>query len=336
MFTKMFESKFGKVNLEGESLKEKYADYFKIGVAFSPYVLGVYGDFICKHFNSITCENQMKYSSLNPEKDQYDFKPADTIVNFANRNNIAMHGHTFVWHNQVPDYIFKEATKESLLSNLREHVVKVKEHYGELPTFDAVNEAIEDKTDSYLRDTKWLNILGENYISEVFKLIKDIMPGTELYYNDYNECFPEKRPKIIRMLKEALADGAPISGMGLQSHYNLFWTEFDEIKRSIEEYAALGLKLRISELDVSLYKEKEDPELKWPNPEYEKRLADYYGKVFEIYREYHEHIDCVTFWGVSDMDSWLNGFPTRGRRNHPLLFDDKGDPKEAFYKVMDF
>lgn len=318
------------------SLKEKYKDYFKIGAAFSPPTLIYAKDMIKHHFNSVTCENQMKYECLNGKPGVYNFGPADKIVNFAKENDIAIHGHTFVWHNQVPDYIFENATKESLLNNLREHAKVVKEHYGELPTFDAVNEAIEDKTEAYLRDTKWLNIIGDNYISEVFKVIKEVMPSTELYYNDYNECFPEKRPKIVRMLKEALADGAPISGMGMQSHYNLFWTEFDEIKRSLEEYGALGLKLRISELDVSLYKEKEDPQLKWPNPEYEEKLADYYRRVFEIYREYSELIDCVTFWGVADSDSWLNGFPTPGRRNHPLLFDDKGNPKPAFYAVTDF
>lgn len=168
-------------------------------------------------------------------------------------------------------------------------------------------------------------------------MIHEVMPNTKLYYNDYNESFPEKRKKIVRLLEELKASGTPISGFGLQSHISIYNPDLDEIKRSIEEYAKLGLTLRISELDVSLYKDNnpDDKETEFTR-ELELKQASYYGELFKIFREYHQHIDAVTFWGVTDKDSWLNYFPIRGRRNYPLLFDDNGKPKEAFYSVMDF
>lgn len=319
-----------------ETLKEKYAPYFKVGSAFMVCDLETRKELIAAQFNSVTCANEMKVSSLMRQDGSYHFEPADQIVAFARENDMAIHGHNFVWHNQTPRWLFENVTPEELLEKLRAHVQKVKEHFGELATFDAVNEAIEDKSEEYLRDTPWKRVLGDNYISQVFRVIKEVCPNTELYYNDYNDSFPEKRAKIIRMLKELLAEGVPISGMGLQAHYNLYMPSLDDIKRSIEEYATLGLKLRISELDVSMYDFDKGDEIKMPNPEFTKRQADFYGGLFKIYREYAAHIDAVTFWGVTDKDSWLNGFPVPGRRNYPLLFDDNGQPKEAFYRVMDF
>lgn len=321
-----------------ESLKEKYAPYFRIGAAFEGRDL-VKSDIITKHFNSMTCANAMKFGSLTNNPGEYHFDNADTLLAFARENNIAMHGHTLVWHNQTPDYIFENATEESLLETLRAHTRLVKEHFGEFETWDAVNEAIEDKSDEYLRDTKWLRTIGPDYLAKVFRVIHEEMPNTALFYNDYNECIPEKRAKIVRLLKELLADGVPVAGMGLQSHISIWGPDFDEIKRSIEEYAALGLKLRISELDVSMYDNSHnppDPQITMPNPELMKKQADYYGELFKIYRYYAKHIDAVTFWGVADSDSWLNFFPVKGRRNYPLLFDDNGQPKEAFYSVMNF
>ncbi|MGN0430495.1 MAG: endo-1,4-beta-xylanase [Acetatifactor sp.] len=321
-----------------ETLKEKYAPYFKIGTAFEGRDLDRKADLIRTHFNSMTCANAMKYVSLTHEPGSYHFDRADRLVSYAKENQMAIHGHTLVWHNQTPDYIFENTTPEQLLETLRDHTQKVKDHFGELASFDAVNEAIEDKSDAYLRDTKWYRILGEDYIAKVFRTIHEVMPNTRLFYNDYNECYPEKRTKIMRLLKGLLAEGVPVSGMGLQSHISIYGPDFDEIKRSIEDYASLGLRLRISELDVSMYKDNnpDDPQVSMPNPELMKKQADYYRELFKIYRSYAQHIDAVTFWGVADSDSWLNYFPVPGRRNYPLLFDDNGEPKEAFYSIMDF
>lgn len=318
-----------------ETLKEKYAPYFRVGSAFEGWDLKN-AELIKSHFNSMTCANAMKYGSLTQKPGEYNFDRADQLVAFARENDIAIHGHTLVWHNQTPDYIFENATEESLLETLKNHTQIVRDHFGDLESFDAINEAIEDKSDKFYRDTKWYRTIGEDYIAKVFRTIHEVMPNTDLFYNDYNECFPEKRAKIVKMLKQLIAEGAPIAGMGLQFHIGIYHPNLDDIKASIEEYASLGLKLRVSELDVSMYHPgDEEPELAL-TPELLKKQADVYDEIFKIFRYYSKHIDAVTFWGVTDADSWLNYFPVKGRRNYPLLFDDNGQPKEAFYRIMDF
>ncbi len=322
--------------MQTESLKEKYAPYFKIGAAISPRDIEASGALLKRHFNSITCDNAMKYGSLTRRPGEFFTAPADAVAAFAKENGMLLHGHTLVWHNQTPDFIFENTTPERLLETLRNHVQRVKEHFGELATFDAVNEAIEDKSDAYLRDTKWKEVLGEQYVSQVFRVIKEELPNTRLFYNDYSECRPEKREKIVRLLKEMLAEGAPVEGMGMQFHCALFQPEIDEIKRSIEAYAALGLPIRVSEFDVSLYRDNNEKQFPAPDPERLKQQADFYGQCFRVFREYYKEIDAVTFWGVADDTSWLNNFPVLGRKNWPLLFDDVHEPKEAFYRIMDF
>ncbi len=321
--------------MQAESLKERYAPYFKIGAAVSPRDIAQCGDIIKQHFNSITCDNAMKYSSLTRTPGEFFTEPADKVVAFAKENGMALHGHTLVWHNQTPDFIFENATPEKLLSTLREHVRRVREHFGELPSFDAVNEAVEDKSNSFLRDTKWKAILGEDYIRKVFRVIKEELPNTKLFYNDYNEFIPEKREKIVRLLQSLQAEGL-VDGMGMQFHCSVFRPPVDLIKRTIEQYASLGLSLRVSEMDVSLYRDNDEKQFVVPAPERLKMQADFYEQCFKVFREYHKHIEAVTLWGVADDATWLNNFPVVGRKNWPLLFDDKHEPKEAFYRIMSF
>lgn len=314
-----------------DSLKDIYQPYFKIGAAVNTKTVKKYAELIRKHFNSITCENEMKYNRL--YRGHYTFDDADLIAGFAEENNIELHGHTLVWHNQTPDVIF-DNTAEGLLDLLRNHVTIIKERYGKnMHTIDVVNEAIEDKTDQYLRETKWKAKLGDNYIAQVFRLTKEIMPDVKLFYNDYNECAPDKRSKIIRLVRELKSEGVPIDGIGMQAHYNIYFPETDEIKRSIEMYAELGLLLHISEMDISLFAYEDRSGIERPSEELLEKQAEYYEKCFKIYKEYYKHIDRVTLWGVTDADSWLNNFPVRNRRNWPLLFDESQNPKKAFYSV---
>lgn len=321
--------------MQTESLKEKYAPYFKIGVAISPRDIRQCGDLIRQHFNSVTCDNAMKYSSLTKKPKEFFTEPADEVVAFAKENEMVIHGHTLVWHNQTPDFIFENATPEKLLATLREHVQQFREHFGDLPSMDAVNEAVEDKSSTFLRDTKWKAILGEDYILKVFRVIREELPHTKLFYNDYNEFIPEKREKIVRVLQSLQAEGL-VDGMGMQFHCSVFQPPVDLIKRTIEQYASLGLSLRVSEMDVSLYRDNTEKQFAVPEPERLKMQADFYEQCFQVFREYHKHIDAVTLWGVADDATWLNNFPVVGRKNWPLLFDDKHEPKEAFYRIMSF
>jgi endo-1,4-beta-xylanase len=221
--------------------------------------------------------------------------------------------------------------------NIEAHMKMVSERYdSSLYAWDVVNEAIDDKGDMYLRKTKWLENLGQNYLTDVFKRAGKYVAGTDLYYNDYNDASPTKRVKIARLINELKANGAPVTGLGLQAHYNIYSPTLDEIKESIELYAGLGVKLSITEMDVSMFRFEDHSSLPAPTADLIEKQAEYYRGCFKIFREYKEHIDSVTLWGVADDATWLDHFPVRGRKNWPLLFDEGHNPKEAFWRVVDF
>jgi endo-1,4-beta-xylanase len=205
-----------------------------------------------------------------------------------------------------------------------------------LYAWDVVNEAIDDKGGMFLRQTKWLENLGDNYLTDVFKMAGKYFTGKDLYYNDYNDANPNKRVKIARLIKELRENGAPVNGLGLQAHYNIYTPATDEIKESIELYAGLGVKLSVTEMDVSMFRFDDHSSLIAPTADLIERQAEYYRSCFKIFREYKSHIDSVTLWGVADDATWLDNFPVRGRKNWPLLFDEGHNPKEAFWRVVDF
>ena len=318
-----------------QGLKEKFKDYFHIGAAVNVRSIQIHDELIKKHFDSITCDNAMKYISVCNNPNQYNFEYADKIYEYAKKNNMVMRGHNFVWHNQTPDWLFKNKDRKELLEQLANHVKLVGGHYQELIyAWDVINEAIEDRTDQYLRQTKWKEVLGDNYIHEVFCLVKDNLPNCQLFYNDYNEYMPSKKDKIVKMVKEQLAQGTPIEGIGLQCHISIERPTMDEMKRAIEEYAKLGLRIHITEMDVSMYKEWLGKQIENPSEKLFEQQAMAYKNAFKVFMEYHDVIDNVTLWGVADDLTWLDDFPVEGRKNWPLLFDVNHQPKKAFYEIM--
>ena len=329
--------------MEQKSLKNAYEEFFFMGAAVNSRSVVTHAGLLKEHFNSITAENEMKFESVHPEPDTYVFGEADALLRFAKENGMRMRGHTLVWHNQTPQWVFTEngkaRTKESLLAIMREHIRTVTSHFSpDIYCWDVVNEAVEDKGSEILRSSPWLEIAGESFIEEAFRAAKENVPDALLFYNDYNTCVPEKREKICALLKGLLGKGVPIDGFGMQGHWNVTAPSLDEIRRSIEAYASLGLKLQITEMDLSLYAQS-DPTLPQPEPapaELVKRQTELYGDIFRIFREYKDVIQSVTFWGVADDDTWLDRFFKPHRANHPLLFDENHQPKEAFRAVVDF
>lgn len=320
------------------SLAEKYKDYFKIGAAVNPRSIAKYGDLIKKHFNSLTCENEMKFISVQPERGVFTFDAADTVANFARENGIPMRGHTFVWHGQTPRWIFED--KESAYEELAKHMETVGGRYADIVyAWDVVNEAANDADGGniYRERSPWYGLFGESYLKEAFKMAKRILPaGTKLVYNDYNESNPGKRDRIIEMIRRINDEGILVDTVGMQSHWRPGSPSLDMICEAIEKYAAEGLRIHITELDVSMHEWNEAPGTVWDTPERAEEHAKYYGDIFAIFRKHKDHIDSVTLWGVTDGTSWLNGFPVRGRPDKALLFTDDGMPKEAFYRVIDF
>ena len=318
------------------SLKDIYKDYFMIGAAVSADSLDSHKELILKHFNSITCENAMKFGMIHPQSNKYSFEDADKIYGFARSNNIAVRGHNFVWHQEVPGWLFENKDKERLMNVLDEHIKAISERYPDIYCWDVINEGIDDGKKDFFRKTPWLEAFGEDYFKIAFETAEKYLKGKTLFYNDYNEFDPLKRDKYISLVNKLRAGGVPVSGVGLQCHLGLNHAfDLDEIKIGIEQYAKLDLKLHITELDVSLYPfEDKEIHTKPTFDEYKKQV-EIYRSIFKIFREYKNEIEAVTFWGVSDDISWLNYFPVK-RKNGGLLFDEEQRAKECFYAVCDF
>ena len=318
-------------------LKEKYKDYFKIGCAVNNRTVDTHSALIMEHFNSMTCENETKFDNLHKKEDKFYFDNADKIVQFARDNQIPMRGHTFVWHNQTPNWVFENATKDVLLQRLKSHIEVVGKRYEkDFYCWDVVNEAIEDKTDIFYRTSPWTEIIGEDFMDYAFRYAKEVLPSTDLYYNDYNESQVPKRDRIYKAVKGMLDRGVPIDGVGMQCHWSIYSPPMDQVRSAIEQYAKLGLKLQVTEMDISVFANEDKQSVLKPTEKMLEQLAKAYGDAFTLFREYKDIIDNVTLWGIADDKTWLDYFPKPGRKNWPLLFDEQHKPKEACLRIMDF
>lgn len=325
------------------SLKELYKDAFHIGAAVSPKTIDSQRSLLAYHFNSLTAENEMKFSSVHPQQERYTFEDADVIASFAREQGMALRGHTLVWHNQTPDWLFENETgglveRDVLLERLKAHIETVVGRYKDvIYAWDVVNEVISDDADdanAFLRPSKWLDIAGEDFIAKAFEFAHEADPQALLFYNDYNESDPHKRERIYRLVRSLLDQGVPIHGVGLQAHWNLYDPSLDDMRAAIERYAQLGLQLQLTELDVSVFRfEDRRTDLVQPSQEMLELQAERYESIFRLLHEYKEHISAVTFWGAADDYTWLDNFPVRGRKNWPFLFDELHRPKEAYQRV---
>ena len=346
-----------------KGLKDYYKDYFPIGVAVSPRSLeGTQGEFIKKHFNSLTPENVMKPALIQPEEGKFNWAEADKIVEFAQANGMKVRGHTLCWHNQTGEWMFKDsngnqASKELVLARLKEHITQVVSRYkGKVYAWDVVNEAIDNLDPSIgYRQTQWYKICGDEFIAKAFQWAHEADPDAILFYNEYNTENPVKREKTYEMLKKMLDQGVPINGVGIQAHWNIGSPKHvgqlnqpgegdfiipgsseDAIRESIDKFSSLGLAVQITELDVSIYTSKTDTLNLGFTPEREQKQIDFYKKAFEVFREKKDVLTGVTFWNLSDRSSWLDRRTPRRGKAYPLLFDEKDQPKKVFWEVVNF
>ncbi len=335
------------MNKELMSLCDAYQKYFYIGAAISPPHIELQGDLLKKHFNSITCENQMKYEPIHPEEGRWNFEPADKIVKFVKDNGKHLRLHAPVWHAQTPKWFFdangRLAPRELVFERLEEHIKVFAGRYAaDAYAWDVVNEATNDKLDDMFirrfgnnpyRLTDYLTTCGVEYLEKAYHLARKYAPHVQLYYNDYNECDPLKRERIYNLMKNLLDRGAPLQGFGMQTHYNIKNPSLDEVKKSIETYASLGLRIHITEMDINFYTDVHSNEAAMEiTDEMREKQNEIYVKLFELYRSYSDVIDCVTTWGVADDYSWLS---RPNRPNYPLLFNADHSPKPCIYKIID-
>ena len=328
---------------EAPFLKKVYHNYFDIGAAVNIQTIETQRTLLVEHFNSITAENDMKFESLQPVEGQFTFDNADKLAAFAKEHDLKMRGHTLVWHNQTPAWVFQgrgreRISRDLLLQRMKEHISTVVKRYkGTVYGWDVVNEAVMDDGTELLRKSPWLDIIGDDYIELAFETAYEADPEALFFYNDYNESNPEKREKIYKLVNSLVEKGVPIHGVGLQAHWNVYDPSMDQIRAAIERYASLGLKLQLTELDVSVFSfEDRRTDLTKPTSELLHLQAERYEQFFQLLREYREKITAVTFWGAADDYTWLDDFPVKGRKNWPFLFDESHQPKEAFWNVVRF
>jgi len=323
-------------------LHEAFRDGFDIGAAVNPRTIARSGELIAYHYNSLTAENEMKFASLHPSEEKYTFEEADRIADFARNNGMKLRGHTLVWHNQTPDWLFQDRDggqvgRETLFARMKAHIdTVVKRYKNSVYCWDVVNEAVADEGDERLRQSKWTAIAGDDFIAKAFEYAHEADPNALLFYNDYNESHPVKREKIYALVKSLKERDVPIHGVGLQAHWNLYDPGLDDIRSAIERYASLGLKLHVTELDVSMFEFGDRrTDLTEPTERMIELQSERYAQIFKLFREYKEVIEAVTFWGAADDYTWLDDFPVRGRKNWPFLFDEKHQPKPSFWKVVE-
>lgn len=342
------------------TLRSVFNDDFLIGVALNAAQVDERearaGGLAARQFSALTAENDMKWSGIHPEPEHYNFKSADSYVAFARKHDMKLIGHTLVWHSQTPEWVFKGrdggvATREELLARMKDHIETVVGRYkGKVHGWDVVNEAVSDGPEG-LRNSPWKRIIGDDFIEQAFRSAHAADPKAELYYNDYGMVNRGKRARAITLLKRLIERGVPIDAVGMQGHYSLKWPEAGEVDQAIQDFAALGLKVMITELDVDVLpskgelgvadvsrREQADPRLDpykdgLPD-EVRQQLADRYAALFKVFLRHKKDITRVTFWGLEDGHSWLNDFPIRGRTNHPLLIDRDLRPKSAFFAVL--
>jgi endo-1,4-beta-xylanase len=333
-----------------KGLKDYYKNYFPIGVAVSARSLKDPEEkkLILQQFNSLTPENDMKMGPIHPKENYYNWKNADSIVAFAQRHHLKVRGHNLCWHEQAPSWFFTDSSgklvsKDVLLQRLKDHITAVVSRYkGKIYAWDVVNEAIDDNPNNFLRNSLFYQICGEDYIIKAFEYAHAADPNAVLFYNDYNLDHKEKIDRVYRLLKQLKEKGVPVDAVGIQGHWSIFGPSKDQLEYAINKFASLGLKIQITELDISLYKweknrrEKTAADVDNFTPELEQKQSDEYKMIFDVLREHKKDITGVTFWNISDKYTWLDNYPVRGRKNFPLLFDTNLQPKKAYWKVVNF
>jgi len=273
-------------------------------------------------------------------------------------------GHTLVWHNQTPDWFFQNDkgapnTPAQQIERMRKHIEVVAGRYkGKVNAWDVVNEVIGDNGN--YRPTTWVKGVGDGdtLVKMAFKFASQYAPDAELYYNDFNAWRPAKRDGIVRMVKMLKAAGIRIDGVGMQGHWGLNYPKTEYIEAAIDAYAALGVKVMITELDVDVlpltregqvvgtvmshqqfqeeeFKDYLDPYRQGLPEDVQAALTRRYQELFEIFYRKRDKIDRVTLWGIHDGMSWKNGYPVPGRTNYPLLWNRDGTAKPALDAILD-
>lgn len=348
-------------------LRDVYARDFLIGAAVAErYVLNPDEDnsraalkCLKNDFNCATSENLMKPASLRPAPGEFNFDRADQFVKLAKKLDLDVVGHVLVWHSQTPNWFFEHEdgtplTREELIERMREHIHTVVKHYkGDVKYWDVVNEAVDVRGgQGFFRKSKWQQIIGDDFIELAFQFAHEADPDVALIYNDYSMTDPAKVDFVVEHIVKPLKEkGIRIDAVGMQAHWHVDSPSLNQIEASIEKLVDAGVKVHITELDMSVLpsawghtdadistnyelKEQFNPYTDGLPEEMAEKQAERYKAVFELFEKHKRNLERVTFWGIGDGDSWKNNFPMRGRTDYPLLFDRNYQPKAAYQALV--
>ena len=334
--------------------RDTFRNDFKIGAALSSYQINnsdFNGVLAAAQYNSISPIFQLKANVIAPTEGVYDFEQADILVDWAIANGMDVRGHTLVWHESTPDY-FYEGTPEEIRARLEDYVTTVVEHFkGRIQVWDVVNEVVSvdifrgDAGIGPDRRSRWYEAVGSaDYIDWAFHAARAADPDALLFINEYSTENAIKKPWLLEIVQRLQDRGVPIDGVGHQFHLFL-GSDPAELMQAVDDVdnQFMGLINHITELDIDFYNDPGtcwdtmtncDPDLGPVAPA--SMLATQAQIMRDVYAGLRQRpsVTSVTTWGVTDNESWLNNSPTV-RYNYPLLFDRDGEPKPAFWAVVD-
>jgi endo-1,4-beta-xylanase len=342
------------------ALKTQFAPYFKIGAAVERMQIDTATNatdvaLLKKHYSSMTPANAMKADTIGVSEGQYNFTPADELIAFAEANGLAVRAHTLVWYVTSPQWFFTPspadldktdpaAYRAQVQQRLRTYITDVVTHFkGKVYAWDVVNEvAGETAASRYRTDSPWYRAYsvgganGADYIEDAFRAARAADPDVQLFLNDYSTEWPDKRQNVMAIVKDLIDKGVPINGVGHQVHANIYLqaSQVDAALTAVEQISST-LTNEITELDLSVYN---DPfsnfGLAGPAQAILTIQALAYRDLFKVFLKHDASIDGVTTWGISDAQTWLSYLPIN-RIDRPLLFDRDGNPKWAFWAIVD-
>jgi endo-1,4-beta-xylanase len=318
---------------------------FPVGAAITGAEITTgHGELLARHFGSVTPGNALKWDATEPAENTFTYTQADPLIAFAKAHAMVVRGHTLVWHNQTPAWVFQDASgatmtataenKALLLARLENHIRNVAAHYGDtIGTWDVVNEVIDESQADGLRHSTWYTITGLDYIRTAFRVAREVAPGAELCINDYNTTVAAKRDALYNLVVKLKGEGVPIDCVGHQMHVNVSWPSIADTEAMLRKFEGIGVEQQITEMDVSIYTGSGES---FPAPPADRLLAQayVYRDMFALFRRYRSDLTSVTLWGLADDNTWLDTYPV-ARKDAPLLFDTRLQAKPAYWGVVD-
>jgi len=333
------------------SVAQSQSAYFAIGtIGYNGGITGVQGDLVTKHFNSLVSENDMKWATLQASNGVFNYSNADAQVAFAKAKGMRMRGHTLVWHDQMPAWVFQDASgvaltasaaaKALVLQREVDHITAVLNHFapnvGSFYAWDVVNEIVDASQADCLRRSSWYNLTGTDFVDTAFRTARALLPASvKLFYNDYSTTDAPKLACIKRVVADMKARGVPIDGIGHQMHISLGYPTPGAVVDMVRSLATQfpGIVQQVTEMDIKVS----------DNPPYYSAYEDIpasvhaqlgyaYRNYFNAFRQLNGLINSVTLWGQADNHTWLT---TGSRAEAPLLFDPSLKAKPAYWGVVD-